>query len=416
MRKEVVVAVSIGLILGLIITYGFYQARSTVETIGRVAQDDTLQSPPAASDAQLESLGTLTLASPEDESVTDNQQVTIAGTTTAGSLVVIFIGEKPTVTTADDSGSFSITTELSNGGNVITVHAVDEDGRVSKQERVVVLTTEEFVPVPDQQNGSDDGSAGQDQSGSAGFDLGVSGRFAARFADGWRALVGRLAKPAYAQSGDASPEVSPEVSPSGRQQFDPNATRKLKERIERIVDEKKDQIKGVLSQIGQQRRGFIGEVERISQETITLETPKGLSIIPLTEKVVLEENGRGVEVDDIEVGNWATVLGVSEEETFQPLKVVIFEDSLRPRPIVVAMGSVVDVSSAELNIVRRDTGEELTFELNRQTAYQDLVGDQLRNDDMSPDLQVLVAGLETASGKTALVVRLLTTLDDQSRP
>ena len=110
MKKEIVIAILIGLSLGLFITYGIYQARTG---ISRRSSDPNLTVTPAPGE---EFAGELVLNSPIDE----------------------------TITTTDDSGNFSVEVSLEDNGNVITVYVIDEDGRTLSAERVVVVSEETF--------------------------------------------------------------------------------------------------------------------------------------------------------------------------------------------------------------------------------------------------------------------------------
>jgi hypothetical protein len=135
MKKEVVVAVLIGLILGLIITYGYYRAQ-TASTFTQTP-DLTATPEPTADTTQL---GNLVLHSPQDETLTDNPDLQIAGTTDPNSFVVIFVNDDESITTADESGNFSLSAKLKQDANIISVYSIDEDGKTSSVERTVVYS------------------------------------------------------------------------------------------------------------------------------------------------------------------------------------------------------------------------------------------------------------------------------------
>lgn len=136
MKKEVIVAILIGLVLGLIITYGYYRA----QTAGNADQNPDLSATPEPS-PNVDQAGNLVLHSPQDEVLTDNQELQVAGTTDPGAFVVVFINEAEHVTTADESGNFSVSGKLSENANVIAVYSIDEDGKTSTIERTVVYST-----------------------------------------------------------------------------------------------------------------------------------------------------------------------------------------------------------------------------------------------------------------------------------
>ncbi len=142
MKKEILFAIFIGLSLGLLITYGIYRAQKSEENLA-VQTTDTIASLEASDEATL-SEQDITLFSPEDESVQDEPSVTIAGSTTPESFVIIFVENESFISSADEGGNFALETELTKGSNVIRVHSLTEDGEKDILERTVVFTTTPF--------------------------------------------------------------------------------------------------------------------------------------------------------------------------------------------------------------------------------------------------------------------------------
>jgi hypothetical protein len=139
MKKEIILAIIIGLTLGLVLTYGFYTARRSLSGRGRPQLSATPQPTPGV-DSEL-----LTILSPQDESVQSKKEVTVTGNTFAKGFVVVFINAKEFITTADDTGNFSVIGELAPGGNTIHVTALDENGQSVSVERTVVFLTSDLL-------------------------------------------------------------------------------------------------------------------------------------------------------------------------------------------------------------------------------------------------------------------------------
>lgn len=139
MKKEAIIAVLVGLSLGLFITYGVYKARTSVSRESR-STDLTLSS---LSD-QTPS-GELVVNTPSNESIQNENTTTVSGTTMANSFVVVFVGEEETITAADASGNFSVEVELEDGSNVITVMVINEDGQTFSVEKIVIVSDEQFA-------------------------------------------------------------------------------------------------------------------------------------------------------------------------------------------------------------------------------------------------------------------------------
>jgi hypothetical protein len=137
MKKEILIAILLGLSLGLFITYGLYRTRNAANDNQALNVEDTLSSSP-----EIEALSTLVLHFPDDESIVDEAEIPIAGDTEPNNFVVIFVNKQEYITTADSTGAFSISAELEAGSNVIVVHSLDEDGNETVEERVVIFTTQ----------------------------------------------------------------------------------------------------------------------------------------------------------------------------------------------------------------------------------------------------------------------------------
>lgn len=191
-------------------------------------------------------------------------------------------------------------------------------------------------------------------------------------------------------------------------------TKKLKERIERIVEEKRDQIQGAIDNLSQRKQGFIGQVTRVSEEAITIKNSKGTIIVPIDETVALIKGGQDISIDDIAVDNWLLVIGFVEDDTFTPRRILVSTNTLRPRSHLVSLGTIQSLTSSELQIRSRLGDEEINFILSSKTEFQDLEGSEVSQSDFSNDLQVLVVGYQDEDNKRATVIRALATLDDET--
>ncbi|NCN03805.1 MAG: hypothetical protein GW942_01880 [Candidatus Pacebacteria bacterium] len=188
-------------------------------------------------------------------------------------------------------------------------------------------------------------------------------------------------------------------------------TQKLKERIEKIVEEKKDQIKGIIDNLDSTKQGFIGEVSRISEEAITIKTNKSTRILPITTEVELLQDGEQVELSDIAVENWLLVMGIIEDDTFNPIRILVSDKSLRPLPSYITIGSISSIEKSELIVIPRSGEEETSVSLDNETIYEDLNGEEIERIDIEEDTQALIVALDDEGEKIAKRVRILTVLD-----
>ena len=150
MKKEVIIAILIGLVMGLFITYGYYHSKKTIEPnqTSTIATADDLNSVVAPEN------GKLSILSPEDETVQEAKSVKVAGNTTPNAYVVIFVNDLPSITQADETGNFSKEVALNSLTNIITIHSIESTGETSVTQRSVVVYDQELVQqtTPDSDN------------------------------------------------------------------------------------------------------------------------------------------------------------------------------------------------------------------------------------------------------------------------
>lgn len=141
MKKEIVIAILIGLSLGLFITYGVYQAKTGISR--KTEQDQRNLALTPAPDQQFS--GELVLNSPEDEIIQNEATTSVSGTTLENSFVVVFVGNQETITSSDESGNFSVEVELNDGVNIITVVVIDENGRSISATRTLIVSDDSLI-------------------------------------------------------------------------------------------------------------------------------------------------------------------------------------------------------------------------------------------------------------------------------
>lgn len=150
MKKELILAILIGLSVGLVIVFGVYRTRTIFTPRG---QQERLEVSPVPSPSA-EVLSNLVVHSPVDESIQEAPDVTIAGSTNANDFVVIMVNNESFITTADKSGNFSISAVLEAGGNIIQVNSINENGDVTTQELTVIYTTQPLFEEDAETSGS----------------------------------------------------------------------------------------------------------------------------------------------------------------------------------------------------------------------------------------------------------------------
>ncbi len=143
MRKEVLLAILIGLVMGLFITYGVYQARQANDQKTTTDIQELEQEPEPTT--SVEKTGKLAIYNPKDETVIDSSAIKVTGKASANSYIVIYVNDKPTITKADETGNFSKEVELEQLSNVITVHSINEDGDKYEVKKTVIVHPEPLI-------------------------------------------------------------------------------------------------------------------------------------------------------------------------------------------------------------------------------------------------------------------------------
>lgn len=137
MRKEIFLALFVGMSLGLMITFGIYQNRENSQTNQNSVTDTLVNKQMASSSAETQD-SVLSITTPEDNLLTNQKNLMVSGTTTPQNMVIIFLNGNEAITTSDDTGNFSKEVQLAEGANLIEVYSVNEDNQSIKKEKSVI--------------------------------------------------------------------------------------------------------------------------------------------------------------------------------------------------------------------------------------------------------------------------------------
>lgn len=147
MKKEVLIAVVLGIIVGLVITFGMYTANTALQRKAQQIKDAT-PTPTPTSTSQNGQYSSIIIYGPEDNLLTDKDKVQLSGSTDPNATVVIFVNDKETITSADGKGNFSAELSLVGGSNIITTIATDLSGKQNQDQRTVVFSTASLDDSP----------------------------------------------------------------------------------------------------------------------------------------------------------------------------------------------------------------------------------------------------------------------------
>jgi len=195
-------------------------------------------------------------------------------------------------------------------------------------------------------------------------------------------------------------------------EVNPATTEALKDRIEKAVEEQTDNT-GYTTTASQTKRGFVGRVERVSEEAITLSTNKGPHIVPLNDQPQLIKNNKTLAVKDISIEDSALILGYQEKDAFTPMKILILTQDYAPQAQLVAVGSLTSIDTKTITLTSRKDNQELQIVVNSNTQYLDGDDNAISKNDLFEDMQIIVVGQidvdedDQSATNTALIVKSL---------
>lgn len=133
MRKEIFLAIVVGIIVGLGITFGLFSVRERIfpNTTALEINSSRQQNPTPTPSTQR----SLVIQQPENNLLTDQSTIKIVGRALPDSYITVLGQADEYIAIADKDGDFAQDIELELGGNQVTVIAISPDGM---QEEIVL--------------------------------------------------------------------------------------------------------------------------------------------------------------------------------------------------------------------------------------------------------------------------------------
>jgi hypothetical protein len=142
-RKEITIAIIIGLIVGLVVVVGIIRARSALESVSPTDLNLGKQARSSAEPQNNQGELFLTLET-ADNQVLSSPTLTIQGSTLAGTYIVILDESEEHIIVPNEVGSFAQDITLVAGANTITVTSYQPDGTKLEKVLTAVYTTAEI--------------------------------------------------------------------------------------------------------------------------------------------------------------------------------------------------------------------------------------------------------------------------------
>lgn len=138
MRKEVILAIIIGIILGAVVLYGLKIANQTVES---TKSENAAPSPTVAQTPTPTPVDFLTIDTPNDHAVVFTPTVTIKGHTKPDNAIAITSESTDDIIQSDTQGAFTTDLQLIGGENVITATIVLPNGNTLSKTLTIIYTS-----------------------------------------------------------------------------------------------------------------------------------------------------------------------------------------------------------------------------------------------------------------------------------
>ncbi len=143
MKKEILIAIIIGFVLGLVITFGIWTANKSLKEGSTNQPQETVENNNNPTPTQTQEKMQLTIISPEDNDLVNQEKVQIVGKTSPGAEVAAAYPDGEKIIEADENGDFTLDITLVGGGNEITISAFDnQNNEISKTLNLVYSTAE----------------------------------------------------------------------------------------------------------------------------------------------------------------------------------------------------------------------------------------------------------------------------------
>ena len=144
MKKEVVIAIIVGCALGLIITFGIWSANRQMD---QSLDDEATPTPTtalASPTPEAEEGFSLTIDSPPDNFLSDEEEISITGQTEPEAIIVLVSSGGEIILKADEEGRFETEVELEGGINEIVISAFSLEGEEAEKTLSLVYSTAEI--------------------------------------------------------------------------------------------------------------------------------------------------------------------------------------------------------------------------------------------------------------------------------
>lgn len=141
-KKEIILAIGVGFVVGLLITYGVWQANKAISLTKTIApeKEETIESQPTPETKK----SVLNLISPPNELLTKEPKVTLRGNYIPNAQIAIVQESQEKIIKVDASGAFETEITLTPGENQLEIYGFTKDGDEARQILTIIHSTAEL--------------------------------------------------------------------------------------------------------------------------------------------------------------------------------------------------------------------------------------------------------------------------------
>jgi hypothetical protein len=184
----------------------------------------------------------------------------------------------------------------------------------------------------------------------------------------------------------------------------------LTKRIQKVLVEKREQVKGALDSLIGEKRATIGKITRITDEALTIQYQDNTTIVPLSKTVLLLKNDKEIKVSEVVVENWITVLGTKDKTTIDPEYLIVSTKSLLPQKQLVVLGNITKLEKNSVTLQPRDGTAPQTILFSKNVTVLSSDGEAAKVSDLTTDLTVLITGSMSEEKLEASTIKSLAPL------
>lgn len=211
----------------------------------------------------------------------------------------------------------------------------------------------------------------------------------------------------------AAQSPTPEISPTAEEVSD-DKVQGIREAVKEKVREKLEEVqKG-------QKRAFVGEIKKASDNSLTLMALQGEKQVTVSEETtIIDKDRKEIELDALEVGDYLIAMGYLEETDVLSAVRIVVTNELKVPDREVAFGEVTDISAEEkiLTVKNQKKGTIYTVETTATTKITKKIEGKVQEvkfADINEGDRLVAIGKATENEETIISAKIIHIIPGQA--